>query len=123
MIFVQILLCTACLVGCFLFEHMVDNFRQFMGRGRGSFGWPQCAAHAAIKRPEIAGARAETLRGHAQGTTGPVLDPPTARGEHFAATDLIVRTEAQPGGKMLVCGPLMPIEADLCEDEMDCEGW
>jgi hypothetical protein len=32
---VQILLCTACLVGCLLCEHMVDNFRQFMGRGCG----------------------------------------------------------------------------------------
>lgn len=122
-IFVQILLCTACLVGCLLFEHMVENFRQFMGRGRGGFGWPQLAAQAAIKRPERAGARAETLRGHAQGTTGPVLDPPTARGAHFAATALIVRTAAQPGGKMLVCGPFMHIEADLCEDDMDREGW
>ncbi len=101
---------------------MVDNFRQFMGRGRGGFRWPQCAAHAAKKRPTIAGARAETLRGHAQGATSPVLDPPTARGEHFAATDLMSGTEAQPGGKMLVCGPCMPIEADLCEDDMDRGG-
>ena len=72
--------------------------------------------------PKIAGARAETLRGHAQGATGAILDPPTARGEHFAATDLMIGTEAQPGGKMLVCGPCMPIEADLCEDDMDCWG-
>ena len=122
MIFVQIILCTACPIGGFLLQHMVDNFCQFVGRGRGGFGWPEFAPHAAKKRPKRAGARAETLRGHAQGATSPVLDPPTARGEHVAATDLMSGTEAQPGGKMLVCGPCMPIEADLCEDDMDRGG-
>jgi hypothetical protein len=101
---------------------MVDNVRQFMGRGRRGFGWSEFAAHAAKKCPQIAGARAETLRGHAQGATGAILDPPTARGEHFAATALIIGTKAQPGDKMLVCGPFMHIEADLCEDDMDCGG-
>ena len=90
-----------------------------MGRGRRRFGRPQFAAHPAKKRPEIGGARAETLRGHAQGATGAILDPSTARGEHFATTDLIIGTEAQPGGKMLVCRPFMPIEAHLCEDDVD----
>ena len=90
-----------------------------MGRGRRRFGRPQCAAHPAKKRPEIGGARAETLRGHAQGATGAILDPSTARGEHFATTDLMIGTEAQPGGTMLVCRPCMPIEAHLCEDDVD----
>ena len=90
-----------------------------MGCGRRRFGWPQCAAHTAKKRPKRAGARAETLRGHAQGATGAILDPPTARGEHCAATDLIIGTASQPGGTMLVCGPCMPIEADFCEDDRD----
>jgi len=90
-----------------------------MGRGRRRFGRPQFAAHPAKKRPEIGGARAETLRGHAQGATGAILDPSTARGEHFATTDLIIGTEAQPGGKMLVCRPFMHIEAHLSEDDMD----
>src|SRR5881409_475818 len=88
-IFVPIILGTACSIGCLLLQHMVENFRQFMGRGRRGFGWPQFAPHAAKKRPKIAGARAETLRGHAQGATGTILDPSTARGQHFAATDLI----------------------------------
>src|SRR5437899_7498059 len=108
-IFVQILLGTVGSIGCLLLQHMVENFRQFMGRGRRGFGWPQFAPHAAKKRPKIAGARAETLRGHAQGATGTILDPSTARGQHFAATDLMLGTEAQPGRKMLVCRPFMHI--------------
>ena len=109
-------------IGCFLLEHVVDNFGQFVGRGRRGFGRPEFTAHAAKKGPEIAGARAETLRRHAQGATGPILDPSTARGEHFAATDLIVGTEPQPGGKMFVGRPFMHIEAHLCEDDMDRRG-
>jgi hypothetical protein len=117
-IFVQIILGTACAIGCFLLQHMGENFRQLMGRGCRGFGWPQFAPHAAKKRPKIAGARAETLRGHAQGATGAIVDPPTACGQYFAATDLIIGTEAQPGRKMLVGRPCMPIEAHLGEDDM-----
>ena len=118
-IFVQRLLCTAGPIGCVLLQQVRENVCACMGRGRRRFRWPQCAAHAAIKRAERAGARAETLGSQAQGATGPILDPPTARGEHCAATDLMIGTKAQPRRKMLVCGPLMPIEAHLCEDDMD----
>ena len=119
MIFVQIILCTTCPIGCFLLQHMVENFCKFMGRGRRRFRRSQFATHAAMKCPERAGARAETLGGHAPGAPGAILDPPTACGEHFAATDLVIGTEAQPGGKMLVGRPLMPIEAHLGEDDRD----
>ena len=95
------------------------EFCQFMGRRGGGFGWPQFAPQAAKKRPQRAGARAETLRGHAQGATGTILDPSTTRGQYFATTDLIVRTEAQPGRTMFVGRPFMPIEAHLGEDNMD----
>ncbi len=118
MIFVQIILCTTCPIGCFLLQHMVENFCQFMGRRRGGFGWPQCAPHAAKKRPQRAGARAETLRGHAQGATGPIVDPAPPRGQYCATTALMIRTEAQPGHTMLVGRPCMPIEAHLGEDNM-----
>jgi len=101
---------------------MVDNFCECMSRGCRGFGWPEFAAHAAKKRPKIAGARAETLCGHTQGATRAILDPPTACGEHFAPTDLMIGTEAQPGRTMLVCRPFMHIEASLCEDDMDCWG-
>src|SRR5215831_11017524 len=113
------MLCTAFPIRCLLLQHVIDNFRQFVGRGRRRFCWPQFAAHAAIKRAEIAGARAETLGSHAQGATGPILDPPTAGREDFAATNLVVRTESEPGGKMLVRWPFMHIEAHLGEDDVD----
>ena len=109
-------------IGCVLFEHVVDNFGQFVGRGCRGLGRPEFTPHAAKKGPEIAGAGTETLRRHAQGATGAILDPATARGEYFAATDLIIRTESQPGGKMFVCRPFMHIEAHLCEDDMDRRG-
>ena len=98
---------------------MVENFRQFMGRGRRGFGWPQFAAHAAIKRPEIAGARAETLAAMRKARLARFWTRRLPVDEHFAATDLIIGTEAQPGGKMFVCRPFMHIEAHLGEDDMD----
>lgn len=122
MIFVQIILCTTCPIGCFLLQHMGENFCKFMGRGRRRFRRSQCATHAAMQCPERAGARAETLGGHAPGATGAIVDPPTARGEHCASTDVMIGTEAQPGGKMLVGRPLLPIEAHLGEDDMDRGG-
>ena len=91
---VQIILCTAFPIRGFFLQHVRENFRQFVGRGRRRFGWPQCAAHAAIKRAERAGARAETLGSHAQGATGPIVDPPTAGGEHCATTNLVIGTES-----------------------------
>ena len=91
-IFVHVMLGTAFQIRCFLLQHVIDNFRQFVGRGRRRFRWPQCAAHAAIKRSERAGARAETLGSHAQGATGPIVDTPTARGAHFATTNLVLGT-------------------------------
>ena len=81
-------------IGCVLFEHVVDNFGQFVGRGCRGLGRPEFTPHAAKKSPEIAGAGTETLRRHAQGATGAILDSSTTRGEHFAAADLIVGTEA-----------------------------
>ena len=84
---------TAFLRGGCLLAQVRENFGACMGWGRRRFCGPQFAAHAAIKRSERAGARAETLGSHAQGATGPILDPPTARGEHFATTNLVVGTE------------------------------
>jgi hypothetical protein len=98
---------------------MIDNFGELMGGGCRGFGRSKFTAHATMKRPTRAGARAETLGGHAQGATGTILDPSTARGAYFAATDLMIRPESQPGGKMFVCRPFLPIEAHLSEDDME----
>jgi hypothetical protein len=81
---------------------MRENFGEFMGGGCRGFGRSKFTAHAAMKRPKRAGARAETLGSHAPGATGAILDPSTARGAYCAATDLMIRTEPQPGGTMLV---------------------
>jgi hypothetical protein len=91
---VQILLCTAFPRRGFFLQHVRENFRQFVGRGRRRLRWSQCAAQAAIQRAERAGARAETLGSHAQGATGPIVDPPTAGGEHCATTNLVIGTES-----------------------------
>ena len=118
-IFVPIILGTTCPIGCVLLQHRVENFCQCMGRRCGGCGWPQCAPHTAKKRPQRAGACAETLRGHAQGAPGPLLDPSPPRGPSWATTELLGRTEAQPGRKMFVGRPCMPIEAHLGKDNMD----
>lgn len=94
MIFLQRKPSTAFPIGSFLLQHVRDNGGEFMGRGRRRFGRPQCAAHAAIEGPEITRARPQTLRRHTQGATGPILDPPTAGSQDFAATDPVIWTEA-----------------------------
>ena len=94
LIFVEILCSASFPIGCVLFEQVVDNFGQFVGRGGRGFGRPEFTPHTAKKGPEITGAGTETLRRHAQSATGAILDPSAPRGEYFAATDLIIRTEA-----------------------------
>jgi hypothetical protein len=116
------LLGPACPLGCFGFAQMGEHWRPCLGRGRGGLGWASWAAHAATKCPPRAGARAETLRGQAQGATGAMVAPPPARGAPCAAPELRIGTPAQPGGQRLVWGPLMPMEADRCEDARDGGG-
>src|SRR5712691_1045778 len=112
------MLCTTFEIGCFLLQHVIENFCEFMGRSCRRFGRPEFAAHPAKERSQIAGARAETLRGHAQGARGPIVDPPTASSEHFAATDAVIGTEPQPGRTMLVRRPLTHIEPHCGEDDV-----
>lgn len=122
LIFLRRIRGTAFLIGGFLLEHVIDNCGECMGRGRRRFRRPQFAAHAAREGPEITRAIPQTLRRHTQGATGPIVDPPTARGEHFAATHAVVWAEPQPGRTMLVRRPFMHIEADCGEDGMDRQG-
>jgi hypothetical protein len=119
LILVQIMRGPTCLIGCFVLQHRRDNFGACLGGGCRGFGRAECAAQAAMKRPKRAGPRAETVGGHAPGATGAILDPPTARGEYWAATDLLSRTESHPGDKMFVCRPLMHRKANRSEDDMD----
>jgi hypothetical protein len=119
LIFVEILSSASFPIGGTLFEHVIDNFRQFVGGGCRGFGRPKFTPHTAKKGPEIAGTGTETLGRHAQGATGAILDPSTPCGEHFATADLIVRTEPSPGDKMFVGRPFMPIEPHFGEDDVD----
>ncbi len=118
-IFLQLMLCITFARGCLLLQHGRENCCELMGRSRRRCGRPACAAHPAQERPQRAGARAETLRGHAQGATGPIVDPPTARSEHCAATDAVLGTEPQPGRTRLVRRPLTHSEPHCGEDDGD----
>ena len=80
LILVQIRRGPAFPIGGLLLPHVIENVCKCMGCGRRRCRRPQCAAHAAMKRPERAGARAETVGGQAQGATGPIMDRSTARG-------------------------------------------
>ena len=91
--FLQIIRCTTFSLGGFLLKHVVQNCCELMGRGGRGLGWPQFAAHAAIEGSEIARTLPQTLRRHASGAPGPIVDPATARREHFAATHPVVGTE------------------------------
>ena len=105
-----------------LCEHVVEKVGQCVGRGGRGFRRPEFPPHAAKKGPERTGAGAETLRRHAQGATGAIVDPSAARGEHFTTPDRIVRTEAHPRGTRFVGRACMPMEAYFCEDDRDRGG-
>jgi hypothetical protein len=119
LIFVQLRLGTTFLIGGCVLSPMLEHVGEFRGGGCRGVGRSEFAAHAAMKRPQRAGARAETVGGHAPGATGAIVDPSTARGESLAATDLRIRTASHPGGTMVVCRPCRPLEAHLSEDDMD----
>ena len=93
MIFVQIRLGAAFPIRGFLLSQVREKFGALMGGGGRSFGWPQFAAQAAIAGAERARTLPQTLRRHASGATGPIVDPSTARREHFAATHPVGGTE------------------------------
>lgn len=116
------LLGTTFLLGGLLLQHVIENCGECMGGGRRRLRRPQLTAHATKKCPEIAGAMAETLCGHAQGTPGAILDRPPPRGEHCAATHAVVRTEPSPGDKRLGRWPCMHMEAHCGQDGVDRQG-
>lgn len=103
-------------------EHGIENGGECMGGGRRRLCGPPCAAHAALKRSESAGARAEPWGRQAQGAPGPRVDTPTAWRQAFATPPLGIGTEAEPGGTRRVRRPCMPMEAHLGEDDVEREG-
>jgi hypothetical protein len=118
-ILVPVMRCTAFPIRGVLLQPVRENFRQLVGRGRRRFRWPQCAAQAAIKCSERAGARAETWGHHAQGATGPIVATPTAGRQDVAAPHLVIGTASEPGGTRLVRRPCMPIAAPRGEEEVE----
>jgi hypothetical protein len=122
LLLMQRLLGTAFLIGGFLLEHVREHVGACRGGGRRRFCGPPCAAHAAIKRSERAGARAETVGSQAPGAPGPIVDTPTACRQDFATTNLVIGTATAPGDTRLVRRPCRPIEAHLGEEEGDREG-
>jgi hypothetical protein len=99
-------------IGGFLLAPVLEHFGEGMGGGGRGGGWPPCAAQAARDGAESARTLPPTLRRHASGATGPIVDPSTAGREHCAATPPVVGTEPSPGGNMVVRRPLTHIEAD-----------
>lgn len=108
--------------GRLLPQPMGENVGACMGCGRRGFRGPECATPAARARFEVTWTRPQTLRGHAPGATRPIVDVPTPRREHFAATHLVRGTAPQPGPTRLVRRPLTPLAADGGEDGMERQG-
>jgi len=62
------------------------------------------------------------LSGHTQGSGGPVVGGSGAGVEDFAAGDVLVGAQGQPGGKVFDGGPLGHIEADFGDNGLSGEG-
>src|SRR5262249_31015190 len=111
-----------CSRGRFLLEPGRAKVGELRGRGGWGFGRRQCAAPAAREGAESARTLPQTLRRHAPGTAGPMVDPAPARRAPCAAPHPGVGTEPSPGGTLFVRRPLTPSEASCGEDGVDRQG-
>ena len=81
-------------------EHSEEDAGEFMrgggdGRGRTEFGTKTAKIVTQARVAAI-----QSGRGHAQGISEPAAHVAGFRREDFAATDPVVRTKSQPGGKV-----------------------
>jgi len=70
---------------------------------------------------EVARAVAESERGHTKRRCGAVDDMTGATPEHFAAADIVVRTQPEPRSEVVLRVPARPIHAHLADYGLDRE--
>ena len=80
---------------------MVDDTRQFMGRGRNRRGSALFGRHPAIELPEIRLAMMERLSRHAKCCGSAILDFTCFDRQHFPTADPIVWTQSESGAQSI----------------------
>ena len=101
------------LVGLTPFEQEVDNAGEFMGRGGDGFGSAELGAFAAIEGAEGGVGTNHGGGGLFEGLAGAVISFEGVGTEDFAAGDVVMRGEAEPGSEVFDGGPAGHIGADF----------
>src|ERR1035438_1495440 len=94
-------------------HHVIDDARQFVGRGGDRLGSSEFSPHPAIEVPEIGLTAMECLSGHAECRCGSVLDLPRFDRQHFPTANPVVRTEPEPRGKFGCAAKAREVRTDL----------
>ena len=82
-------------------DQVPDDSGNLMGHGRNGLGSTQFGAQASVLVAQIAFIMMQRTGGHAQGLANPILAAAGTAVEHFAGAGFVIRTQTQPGTKML----------------------
>ena len=108
-----------CIVGRAMFNQMVDDAGELVGRCRDR-GWgTQASFHPTKEVAKSALAALEALSCHPQGRGGATFDIAGGGGEDASAGNSVVRTKAQPGGKAFGTGKAFDAGADFAQEGAD----
>ena len=89
-----------------VFEHVVDDLRQFVGRRRDRFGGSQSGFHATVECAKGTIRTGKRLGGQSQNARGPVGAGSGFAADQTASGFLVARTKTQPRREMFLGGPM-----------------
>src|SRR5713226_3430976 len=99
---------------------MVNNPRELVSRGGDCLGFAEFPSNAPKELTKIIFCMMQRVGRHAKRSGNAAPDAATLGIEHFAATDLVLRTKSQPGCKGRSIAKPRHICADLAEDGLGC---
>ena len=115
-------LLTLGLIGRAMFEHMIENPRQLMRGGRDRLRGPFAGPHAPIITAQGRLGAPQGLGRQAQGLRRAAVAFEGLAAQHLAPRDVVMGSQAQPRGKVLLGGPLAHIRADFRHEDLRTAG-
>ena len=103
-------------------EHAIEQAREFVGPGVDGGGCAESSLEAADKCPDGRLALHRSLGRQSEHRGRAILGLSRSGTEQFAAADAIVRTEFEPGTKVLFASPTAHVQARFGDDDLHGQG-